>query len=364
MTNDLGRPRAAWRQLFGVPLVVTLSFGLLMLITAAVAGLPVRDPDGFLGPSYVRLPLIIVIVMVADVVPRVCLRRPRLRSCLSTTVKVLHERWTGPRLAVIVAGLGTFYLAYVAYRNLKSFLPFLEERLADQALATIDSWVAYGAHPADVLHAILGTGISAEILSAVYMVYMLFVPISLAAALAWANNLSRGAWYATALSFNWILGTATYYILPALGPIYVDPIPFADLPITAVTGLQEALWENRLEVLAGPHDTFAVHGIAAFASLHVSVVFTAALIAQLARMPKPVRVIMWIYLALTCIATVYFGWHYVADVPAGFAVGGLSVWLATKAVRPAKVPTVVAAEPAGVTGQEAGTTPSSRGERT
>lgn len=335
-----------------------------MVITAIVAGLPIRDPDGFIGPSYVRLPLLIVVVMLADVVPRVFLRSSGFRSWLPVMLTVLRERWTGPRLAVIAAGLACFYLAYVAYRNLKSFLPFLEERLMDPMLSSIDSWVAYGAHPANVLHAILGTGISAHILSFVYMIYMLFVPLTLAAALAWSNNLSRGAWYATALSFNWILGTATYYMVPALGPIYVDPAPFADLPATEVSGLQEALWDNRIEVLAGPHDTMTVHGIAAFASLHVSVVFTAALMAHLTRMPKPVRMIMWVYLALTCLATVYFGWHYIADVPAGFAVGGLSVWLASMAVRRTEVPQTTVPKHAGVVGQEAGTAAPTRGERT
>ncbi|WP_051441859.1 phosphatase PAP2 family protein [Arthrobacter sp. H14] len=332
MTTEVGRERPPWRRLFGVPLIVTLSFGLLMVVTAAAAGLPLRDPEGFLGPSYVRLPLLVLLVMAVDVVPRVLLRRPGMRGLVKSIVQILHERWTGPRLAIVAAGLGTFYLAYVAYRNLKSFLPFLQERLTDRALMATDSWFAFGSHPADVLHTLLGTGFTTVVLSAVYMFYMLFVPITLAAALVWSNDLTRGAWYVTALSFNWILGTATYYMLPSLGPIYVNEQPFADLPPTAVTDLQEALYENRLEVLADPHATEAVHGIAAFASLHVSVVFTAALIAHLARLPKPVRWTMWGFLVLTSIATVYFGWHYVVDVPAGLAVGGLSVGLAALAV--------------------------------
>ena len=32
------------------------------------------------------------------------------------------------------------------------------------------------------------------------------------------------------------------------------------------------------------------------------------------------------------LATVYYGWHYVLDVNAGFALGAVSVWLASKAV--------------------------------
>ena len=99
-----------------------------------------------------------------------------------------------------------------------------------------------------------------------------------------------------------------------------------------MSDLQDTLYENRAEVLTNPFATENVHGIAAFASLHVSIVFTAALVAHLTRLPKTVRWIMWIYTALTMLATVYFGWHYVLDVIAGFALGGLSVWLASKAV--------------------------------
>ena len=40
---------------------------------------------------------------------------------------------------------------------------------------------------------------------------------------------------------NWILGIATYFMLPALGPVYFDPGPFADLPYTEVSRLQDLL---------------------------------------------------------------------------------------------------------------------------
>ena len=332
MTIETRHEHLLWRRLFGVPLIVTVSCGLLMLVTATIADLPIRDPDGFLGPSYVRLPLIALAFVAADVVPRVALKRPVPRDVYGMVVRVLRERWSGPRMAVTVAGLTVFYLAYVAYRNFKSFLPFLQERREDVLLLASDRLLAGGQYPGDVLHELLGTGVSATVLSAVYMFYMIFVPLSLAAALIWFDNLSLGAWYVTALSFNWLLGAVSYYTLPSLGPIYVHPETFADLPDTAVEGLQEGLWRNRLEVLAGPHATEDVHGIAAFASLHVSVVFTAALVAQLARLPKLLRWSLWAFVALTSVATVYFGWHYIVDVPAGLVIGGLSVWLAALAV--------------------------------
>ncbi|MCC9179207.1 phosphatase PAP2 family protein [Arthrobacter sp. zg-Y750] len=333
MTIEAGPARSAWRRLFGVPLLVAAAFTVIMLVTAVVADLPVRDPEGFLGPSYVRLPLMVILMIAADVVPRVFARRRDLGGVGAATSHVLRTRWAGPRLAVAVAGLATFYLAYMSYRNMKSFLPFLRDGLTDSMLEASDRWFAGGHYPADLLQDVLGTGVSADLLSGVYMLFMVFVPISLAASLVWSDNLQRGAWYATALSFNWILGTVSYYALPSLGPVYADATPFYDLPETTVSTLQDTLYENRAEVLTDPFATENVHGIAAFASLHVSIIFTAALVAQLTRLPKPVRWIMWIYVALTTLATVYFGWHYVLDVFAGFALGAVSVWLASKAVK-------------------------------
>lgn len=336
MVRQSSPTRAPWRRLFGAGLAVTLGFGLLTVVTAALTGLPLRDPDGFLGPSYVRLPLIVLVLMALDVVPRVLVRRVRRRpgagGVVVTVRQVVQERWPLRRLAFVAAGLVSFYVAYVAYRNLKSFLPFLRTNLEDGWLVTSDRWLAGGGHPGDVLHELLGTGTWAGVLSFVYMFYLFFVPFSVGLALVWFSRLSLGAWYVNALSLNWILGTVTYYAVPSLGPIYVEPFRFADLPVTEVSGLQRALWANRYEVLADPHATLSVHGIAAFASLHVSIVFTAALVAQLARLPRVVRWAMWLFVVLTALATVYFGWHYVLDVAAELAVGALAVWLAALAV--------------------------------
>ena len=46
---------------------------------------------------------------------------------------------------------------------------------------------------------------------------------SLGAALVWSRSLDRGLFYALALSFNWILGAASYYVFPSLGPAFNDP---------------------------------------------------------------------------------------------------------------------------------------------
>ncbi|WP_380167903.1 phosphatase PAP2 family protein [Jannaschia sp. R86511] len=317
-----------WRRLYLGGVVVALAFGALTLITAALADLPLRDPDGFLGPSYVRLPLIGLAMVALDVVPRVVARFARERDLVAVVRDVLRERLAPRRVGLISLGFGVFYVCYVSYRNLKSFLPFLRDELHDPWLVESDRWLAFGSHPGDMLHELLGTGASAGLLSFVYMAFLPLVPLSLAAALVWGDNVTRGAWYALALSLNWVLGTLTYYLLPALGPIYVEAYRFTDLPDTAVASLQDGLWRNRVEVMADPFATSSVHGVAAFASLHTSITLTAALLVTMTRMNTLVQWVTWGFFGLTAVATVYFGWHYVLDLFAGALVAVASVALA------------------------------------
>ncbi|MCU1634353.1 MAG: Inositol phosphorylceramide synthase [Micrococcaceae bacterium] len=327
-------PRRFSHGLFHIPFAVAVSFTVLTASTALVYGLPLRDPDGFLGPSYVRLPLILMAMIFVDVVPRTLLERPPMRNAHHLVAAEFRRRWPVERLVTTSVGLLTFYLAYVSYRNMKSFLPFVRDRVVDPLLQESDRWLTGGVHPGDALQQILGTGVSAHVLSAVYLSYLIFVPLSVAAALVWSRQLSQGAWYVSALAFNWILGAASYYVLPSLGPIFVEPAHFTDLPDTAVTNLGESLYRNRVRVLSDPYATESVHGIAAFVSLHVSVTFTAALVAHLIRLPVVLRAMLWIYVLLTALATVYFGWHYLVDVVAGVALGAFATWLAARATQP------------------------------
>ncbi len=105
-----------------------LAAALLAVATAMVAfayDLPIRDPDGAGGiPTYVRLPAILLLAVLVDVVPRAIARHwpsplEMLRGCLSVT----RERWGARHLIFAFSGLGVWYLAYVAFRNLKSYRP-------------------------------------------------------------------------------------------------------------------------------------------------------------------------------------------------------------------------------------------------
>jgi membrane-associated phospholipid phosphatase len=240
--------------------------------------------------------------------------------------EVVGERWTVHRAAIALIGLVSFYVTYASYRNLKSFLPILTDGLHDRSLLELERVAALGVDPATILHQVLGTGVAAYALSVVYMFFLIFIPISLGAALIWSRDLHRGLWYVTALGINWILGTAVYFLLPTMGPVFVEPTLFAALPTTGVSELQAVLLAERAEVLAGPQATEAIGGIAAFPSLHVSIAFTAAAIASLVGLPRWASTSLWGFFGLTTVATIYFGWHYVVDDVAGVAIGAVAVW--------------------------------------
>ena len=316
---------------YGLAVSLAVSSGLLAVAVALTLDLPLRDPDGIAGPAYVRLPLIVLAFFVADVLPRAAYRARGVRGYRHALADVVRDRWKGRRAVLVAVGLASFYATYVAYRNLKGALPFARDGLHDRALLKLDRAMAFGNDPATVLHDVLGTGVAAYVLSAVYLLFLAFVPLSLGASLVWARNVRTGAFYVTALCLNWLLGTLSYYLLPSLGPVFVRPMLFADLPETGVSALQRSLLESRLEVLADPAGAASIQGIAGFASLHVSIVLTGALVVHLLGLHRVLRWSMWVFFVLTVISTIYFGWHYLVDDVAGVVIAFAAVWIGGRA---------------------------------
>jgi PAP2 superfamily len=320
------------RAVLAPPLIGVASFA-LMAIVALALDLPIHDPDGaILGSPLVLVSVVLIVFVSLDVVP-IALRRSRWRprGLRARVADVWTERWTLGRLAIVVGALLGFYLTYLAYRNLKSFLPFARDVTYDSWLLELDRGMAFGHDPATVMHDLLGRGVAAEILSLVYLFFLLFIPLSLGIAVVWQRKLHRGLWYVTAVNLSWILGVASYYALPALGPVYAAPQLYATLPPTGVTSLQQTLLEHRGEVVAAPYASDGVQSIAAFASLHVAIVVAAALIAQLLGLARWIRVSLWTFLGGTVLATMYFGWHYIVDDIAGAGIGVVAVVLAAAA---------------------------------
>ena len=320
----------SWRW-HGPALGIAAAMALATAIVALSDGLSVRDTDKMLSARSAGLLGAVAFFVVLDLLPRAIMRRGRLDRALAA---VARERWSRRRLAAVGLGLLSFYVTYLSYRNLKGFLPFLTDQDYDPDLLSLDRSFFLGHDPGPLLHDLLGTGVAAQVLSTVYLFFLAFVPISLGAALIASANPIPGLWYVTALGINWTLGIVSYLMIPSLGPIFVAPDLYSTLPETGTSALQQALIYERHEALAGG----GAQSIAAFASLHVSVVFTAALIAQLLKVNRVLRYALWAFLGLTMVATLYFGWHYVVDDLAGLAIGAIAVpiaGVATGHLRPA-----------------------------
>jgi membrane-associated phospholipid phosphatase len=309
--------------------------GLLMLVVtfwiAGTENLPIRDPDAFI-PGYFRMPLIVLAAILTDIVPRAVHRAGgRMKHLPTAWREVTAERWPRSHWVFALSGMAAWYLTYATFRNIKSFVPFVNHHSYDSKLNSIDKAIFFGREPGDLLHDLIGTGFTAQLMSAVYFVWIFLVPVSIAVALVWTRHNRAGSWYVTAVAFDWLLGALTYLLVPTVGPIYSDPAEFSDLPHTYATWLSETLMDDRTAVLADPWSTGALQSIAAFASLHVGIMMTICLVAHFVRLPKWIRVAAWCFLAATCFSTVYLGWHFFVDVMGGFVLGTIGFWMAALA---------------------------------
>lgn len=315
------RPRA----LLAPPLVAVVTL-VTALVVANAAGFSVRDPDNVAAGYLAMVGAAAVLLVGVDVAVRAG-RASRGRPTREAMAAVRRERWTAGRSAAAAAALVSFYVSYMAYRNLKAAVPLLNPSLFDRQLADADRVLFAGHDPARLLHALLGSGVSAHVLSFLYVAFIVFLPLSVTVALVFARDLPTTLFFATALSANWILGAVSYFLLPSLGPAYTDPTLFGTLPATEAGHLQQVLLDQRLGWLAHP-GSGTPQAIAAFASLHIAMSFTAAATAEMLRLPRRLRIGLWIWLALTVVGTVYLGWHYAVDDLAGLLIGALALIVA------------------------------------
>lgn len=74
-------------------------------------------------------------------------------------------------------GVISFCVVYVSYRNLKSYLPFVIDEKYDRELHLLGRALFFGREPATVLHTVLGTDMTAHVLSYIYLAFLPMVPL-------------------------------------------------------------------------------------------------------------------------------------------------------------------------------------------
>ena len=187
-----GGPTSSWGRYFGW----AWAAGLVMLVAtfwiAGTENLPIRDPDAFI-PGYFRMPLIVLAAILTDILPRAVRRSGgRLRKLPDTWREVAAERWPRSHWMFALSGMAAWYLTYATFRNLKSFVPFVNHNNYDSELESIDRAIFFGHEPADLMHDLLGTGVAAQVMSAVYLVWIFLVPVSIAIALVYTRHTRAG----------------------------------------------------------------------------------------------------------------------------------------------------------------------------
>jgi membrane-associated phospholipid phosphatase len=70
--------------------------------------------------------------------------------------------------------------------------------------------------------------------------------------------------------------------------------------------------------------TNTLSGVAGFASLHIAITLLVALMIQYTTTLRWLKIVFWANASITVVATLYFGWHYVADDIAGVAIALVS----------------------------------------
>jgi len=320
-------PPPRWREVLAPPIVALVTLVVAVVATDA-AGIRFRDPDNVAAGYVAMVGAAVALLVWLDVAMRAARATGSRRPSREAMREVRRARWTRQRMLAAAGALLSFYVSYLAYRNLKAVLPFLRPGdLFDPQLAEIDRDLFGGHDPAELLHSLLGIGLPTHVLSTVYAAFIVFLPLSLAIALVFSPDLPTSLFFATALSLNWLIGAGSYFLLPALGPVYADPATFAALPYSEVTRLQQMLLDDRIGFLRDPENG-TPQAIAAFASLHIAMSFTSLVAAHLLGLGRRLKIALWVWLVVTCIATIYLGWHYVVDDLAGFVIGGLSLALA------------------------------------
>ena len=232
----------------------------------------------------------------------------------------------------MLGSIVTFYVTYLCYRNVKSYLPLARPELFDTQLLELERR-AFGQDPAILLHDLLGTGIAAHVLSTVYLLFLTFVPISVGVSLVWSTNRAGGLWWVSVLSINWVLGALSYFLIPSMGPVFAAPELF-----TGAAGDRHVRRSSRRCSSIARRSCAARSAAASCRASRRSPRCTSRS-SSAARWwrtccerPRGADRAVGV-LRPDVLATIYFGWHYVVDDIAGLAIGLASVYVGARAHR-------------------------------
>src|SRR5262245_18279020 len=93
--------------------IISALIGISAVVLSQQLGVPLRDPEGFLGPAYVRLPVLAFLFFALGIIPQ-AIRRNGIKQAPSAIAEILRADWSWTRVAYIMVGLVGFYICYVS----------------------------------------------------------------------------------------------------------------------------------------------------------------------------------------------------------------------------------------------------------
>jgi hypothetical protein len=126
----------------------------------------------------------------------------------------------------------------------------------------------------------------------------------------------------TSFVLLWFATILVIYSFPTLGPCFYVPEYFAEIPACKVTDMQTMLWEHKLFLDKFPKHEEGIYAISGLPSLHLAVPILGALYFR--HFSRFLACLSWLFVGVTIVTTLYFGWHYfLDDVGSFFLVFGV-----------------------------------------
>jgi membrane-associated phospholipid phosphatase len=235
------------------------------------------------------------------------------------------EYGTKEYLAYGALAYGIVYVALISYTNLKPAIPLLNNRLFDNFLFELDNTIFHlislGGFLSFPKYAIITT-----LLDTIYFQMWTLACITLVVSYRDLASFWRviTSW---CLAFGFSLPISILF--PSVGPAFYKPELFTHIKNTYSAHVMSELWHHYLLFQKAPLTTSIVkaNGIVAMPSLHIALVYLSVLV--LGQHIPSIRRLLWLFLTVFVIATVYLGWHYLTDGLVGLLLGYVTYKIST-----------------------------------
>ncbi|MEZ4331934.1 MAG: phosphatase PAP2 family protein [Myxococcota bacterium] len=286
--------------------VAFLGVGALVSRTVGTSFVVPRGDDPVIGTSFFVPPLAALVgYLVLRLVSGAMSGNRRFDG------RRLRETWTDCYLVLL------FTLVVYVHFHIKMWVPLLNDRSFDQTFLAIDERFRGVIEPLRWLRSV---GARALPVPDIWYEAAFFPTFVLA---FWFHALGHRRWHyhnLVAITLIELVGPLSYLLAPAAGPFL-----FEDGDNARATLLQHRMYEQFLSMRRGGTSWLAANGseyltapLAAMPSLHCAAIAVLAYYAVRARIaiaPLVVLAAGWI-----AIEAVVARWHYLVDVPAGFAL--------------------------------------------